>query len=141
MLASPDRLRELFERIDPDFRRQRIEAEKKEVETRFIKAYTDYLSQERYAAAHREIYEEADEDDSMLNAKKNLAEQQEEITRQLKVLAEHLGNELERMNDALEEMKKAGSEKLHETRQQRRQKSRNGLKPVANQSSSDTPEA
>ena len=130
-LASPDRLRELFDRLDPEAKRTRIEAEKKELETRYVKGYLDMLSQDRFAARHRQVAEDTPETDPTYKNKKAIAESQEEVARQQVMLTEHIADEYVLLEGVLEDMKEAGSDRLHGNRAARR---RNGIKapePVA----------
>lgn len=123
-LVPPDRLRDLFERINPDLRRENLESDLQELQKRFIKTYTDLLSQDRFAESHRTIFEDSESTDPAYENKKKLAEASEEQARQIKVMADHIAKEIERIENVIEDMKKAGSDSLHENRASRRRNDR-----------------
>lgn len=103
-MANIDKkLLEILERIDPSVRRERLTAQKADLEQRFVDAYATLESQDRLVERHR-----ASVGGKPTAMQQAILEQATENLRLQRLLVEHLGAEVELVNGQLDEIQKAG---------------------------------
>jgi len=103
MTATEDRIRSILEKIDPSVRRARLLEQQKDLEQRFVDTCFGLENQRRLVARHVEALKTAD-----TPTQRSIVEQATEGLRLQELLVEHLADEVERVQAALDEIQKAG---------------------------------
>jgi hypothetical protein len=103
MTATEDRIRSILEKIDPSVRRARLLEQQKDLEQRFVDTCFGLENQRRLVARHEEALKT-----NATPTQVSITAQAAEGLRLQELLVEHLADEVERVQGALDEIQKAG---------------------------------
>ena len=103
MSATDERIRSILEKIDPSVRRARLLEQQRDLEQRFVDTCFGLENQRRLVARHAEALKTVD-----TPTQRSITEQATEGLRLQELLVEHLADEVERVQGALDEIQKAG---------------------------------